>query len=65
MAVCLSASPQDMIKMFELDVDQREIYFATVGNKIFRRPADLPIENNATELIYEARGNISGKYSFI
>ncbi|XP_053402379.1 prolow-density lipoprotein receptor-related protein 1-like [Mercenaria mercenaria] len=55
-----TAAPGDVIKMFDMDMVNRVIFFATVDNTIYKRPIDLPIENDAKELIVKASGNISG-----
>ncbi|XP_053384765.1 low-density lipoprotein receptor-related protein 6-like [Mercenaria mercenaria] len=55
-----TASPNELIKKFDLDISNRMVIFATADNKIYKRPADLPIENDAKELIIQASGNISG-----
>ncbi|XP_053402898.1 low-density lipoprotein receptor-related protein 4-like [Mercenaria mercenaria] len=55
-----TASPNELIKMFDLDISNRIVIFATADNKIYKRPVDLPIENDAKEVIIQASGEISG-----
>ncbi|XP_053402389.1 low-density lipoprotein receptor-related protein 4-like [Mercenaria mercenaria] len=55
-----TASPRDMIKLFDLDIENRNVFIATAGNKLYKRPVDLPIENDAKEVIAQAAGVISG-----
>jgi hypothetical protein len=56
----ISDKPIDFIKMFDMDMEKRIFFFATESNTIYRRPIDLPIENDMKEVIVSASGNISG-----
>lgn len=44
-------------------MENRIIYFATVSNTIYKRPLDLPLENDVKELVVVASGNISGRFT--
>ncbi|XP_053402894.1 low-density lipoprotein receptor-related protein 2-like [Mercenaria mercenaria] len=52
--------PVGFIKMFDMDMENRIFFFATEGNTIYKRPIDLPIENNVKETIIRTTGNITG-----
>lgn len=43
-----------------MDMENRVLFFATAENVIYKRPIDLPIENDAVDSLVEATGNISG-----
>ena len=58
----ISDEPIDYIKRFDVNMEKRIIYFVTEINTIYRRPIDLPIENDMREIIVEASGNISGNH---
>ncbi|XP_060607013.1 prolow-density lipoprotein receptor-related protein 1-like isoform X2 [Ruditapes philippinarum] len=55
-----TASPDDMIKLIDVDSGGRMVFIATNNNMIYKRAIDLPIENDARELLRQANGNISG-----
>ncbi|XP_053386904.1 low-density lipoprotein receptor-related protein 1-like isoform X3 [Mercenaria mercenaria] len=59
-AIPLTEEPVDFIKMFDMDMENRIFFFATEGNTIYKRPIDLPIENNVKETIVKPTGIITG-----
>lgn len=61
--VFVVGSPGDMIKMFDMDMADRMLYYVSADNTIYSRPIDLPMTDDATELIVEAAGDITGTIS--
>ncbi|XP_045191660.2 prolow-density lipoprotein receptor-related protein 1-like [Mercenaria mercenaria] len=55
-----TAAPDDLIKIIEMDMENRIFFFATANNVIYKRPIDMPIENDAKDAIAYPSGNISG-----
>jgi hypothetical protein len=54
-----------MIKLIDVDSGGRMVFIATNNNMIYKRAIDLPIENDATELLRQANGNISGWFPLL
>lgn len=55
-----SAESLHNITRIAMDMENRVLFFATAENVIYKRPIDLPIENDAVDSLVEATGNISG-----
>lgn len=54
-------APGESITLIDIDVLDRVLFFVTEKNKIYKRPIDLPLEDDAEEIITEAAGKVSGK----
>lgn len=56
----ISVPPGDYLNKFTMDMKNRIFFIATADNKIYKRPIDLPIDDDAKELLVTAAANISG-----